>query len=65
MSHIRPDVGGSRKRSSCEKEIGVVRKEWWRLSGGWDYYFADVFEGVEFGGEAAVDTEELFVHDGC
>lgn len=30
---------------------------------GWDTHVADIIEGVEFGRETTVNTEELFVHD--
>lgn len=30
----------------------------------WDAHVADIVEGVEFGREATVDTEELLVHNG-
>lgn len=30
----------------------------------WDAHVADIVEGVEFGRETTVDTEELLVHNG-
>lgn len=61
ISHIRPCVGGSRNRSICiraryinNEAADTDRK----TTNG-----ADVVQSIEFRREAAVDAEELLVHD--
>jgi hypothetical protein len=61
ISHINPWVGGSRKRSICSEIVQdhVYGTECMRFI----TYGTDIIKGIEFGGEAAVDAQELLVHD--
>ena len=73
MSHMGPELGGSRKRSIWHphdgKESSVVMSphstpqretapsEWTRP------HLANVVEGLDLGGQPAVQAEELLVHE--
>ena len=55
---MSPWVGGSRKRSIYVCKLFDIEN-----AGGTYTYSLDIFEGMQFGAEAAVDAEELFVHN--
>ena len=57
MSHIKPCVGGSRKRSIWIQQL--VQS----LDGQTETYVTNIVEGIKFGGEAPMDAEELLIHD--
>ncbi|TKW51225.1 hypothetical protein CTA1_2028 [Colletotrichum tanaceti] len=67
MSHIRPWVGGSRKRSICAMRQLVRLSLSLSLSlsrGKSSTHGSQVIEGVKLGAQTTVDAQELFVHDG-
>jgi hypothetical protein len=57
MSHIKPCVGGSRKRSIW------IQKLVQGLDGQIETYVTNIVEGIEFRGEASMNAEKLLIHD--
>lgn len=61
MSHIKPVVGGSRKRSICAyNQFRGLESTKTTVDVA---YPAEIINGIEFRRQATMDAQELLVHD--